>query len=192
MKRFQLEHIIRAGGSIADDEEIIVLGSSSILAQFPNISEEVLLSIEADVFPKNKPDMADLIDGCIGELSPFHQAFGYYAHGVGKETAGNLPRGWDRRLFPIRNENTGGVTGWCLEIHDLAAGKYAAGREKDHQFISSLIAHEMVNKKTLLKRAEELGGSIETKKKIRQQIMADFKKAQSRGTVSEAPTEQKA
>ena len=103
MKRFQLEHIIRAGGSIADDEEIIVLGSSSILAQFPNISEEVLLSIEADVFPKNKPDMADLIDGCIGELSPFHQAFGYYAHGVGKETAGNLPRGWDRRLFPIRN-----------------------------------------------------------------------------------------
>lgn len=192
MKRFQLEHIIRAGGSIADDEEIIVLGSSSILAQFPNISEEVLLSIEADVFPKNKPDMADLIDGCIGELSPFHQAFGYYAHGVGKETAGNLPRGWDRRLFPIRNENTGGVTGWCLEIHDLAAGKYAAGREKDHQFISSLIAHEMVNKKTLLKRAEEIGGSMETKKKIRQQIMADFKKAKNRGTVSEAPTQQKA
>lgn len=192
MKRFQLEHIIRAGGSIADDEEIIVLGSSSILAQFPNISEEVLLSIEADVFPKNRPDMADLIDGSIGELSPFHQTFGYYAHGVGKETAGNLPRGWDRRLFPIRNENTGGVTGWCLEIHDLAAGKYAAGREKDHQFISSLIAHGMVNKKTLLKRAEELGGSMETKKKIRQRIMADFKKAKSRGTVSEALTQQKA
>lgn len=192
MKRFQLEHIIRAGGSIADDEEIIVLGSSSILAQFPNISEEVLLSIEADVFPKNRPDMADLIDGSIGELSPFHQAFGYYAHGVGKETAGNLPRGWDRRLFPIRNENTGGVTGWCLEIHDLAAGKYAAGREKDHQFISSLIAHGMVNKKTLLKRAEELGGSMETKKKIRQRIMADFKKTKSRGTVPEALTQQKA
>ena len=192
MKRFQLEHIIRAGGSIADDEEIIVLGSSSILAQFPNISEEVLLSIEADVFPKNKPDMADLIDGCIGELSPFHRAFGYYAHGVGKETAGNLPGGWDQRLFPIRNENTGGVTGWCLEIHDLAAGKYVAGRKKDLQFISSLIAHEMVNKKTLLKRAEEIGGSMETKKKIRQQIMADFKKAKSRGTVSEAPTQQKA
>ena len=158
MKRFQLEHIIKAGGSIANDDEIIVLGSSSILAQFPGISEEVLMSIEADVFPKNRPDMADLIDGSIGELSPFHQAFGYYAHGVGKETAGNLPRGWERRLCPIRNENTGGVTGWCLEIHDLAAGKYAAVREKDHHFISSLIAHGMVNKKTLLKTAEELGG----------------------------------
>jgi len=50
----------------------------------------------------------------------------------------------------------------------------------------------MVNKKTLLKRAEELGGSMETKNKIRQQIMADFKKAKCRGTVSEAPTHQKA
>ena len=192
MKRFQLEHIIRAGGSIADDEEIIVLGSSSILAQFPNISEEVLLSIEADVFPKNKPDMADLIDGCIGELSPFHQAFGYYAHGVGKETAGNLPGGWDQRLFPIRNENTGGVTGFCLEIHDLAAGKYVAGREKDHKFISSLIAHGMVKQKTLLRRIEKLEISMKLKEKIRQRIMADFKKAKSRGTISEALTQQKA
>jgi len=192
MKRFQLEHIIRAGGSIADDEEIIVLGSSSILAQFPNISEEVLLSIEADVFPKNKPDMADLIDGCIGELSPFHQAFGYYAHGVSKETAGNLPRDWDQRLFPIRNENTGGVTGFCLEIHDLAAGKYVAGRKKDLQFISSLIAHGMVKQKTLLRRIEKLEISMKLKEKIRQRIMADFKKAKSRGTVSEALTQQKA
>ena len=114
MKRFQLEHIIRAGGSIADDEEIIVLGSSSILAQFPNISEEVLLSIEADVFPKNRPDMADLIDGSICELSPFHQAFGYYAHGVGKETAGFflsemkilevlLAGAWKSTTWPLEN-----------------------------------------------------------------------------------------
>lgn len=29
----------------------------------------------------------------------------------------------DTRLIPTKNENTGGVTGWCLEIHDLIAGK---------------------------------------------------------------------
>jgi hypothetical protein len=77
MRRSHLEHIIRAAGSIADDDEIIVLGSSSILGEFPDIPEEILLSVEADIFPKNKPHMADLIDGCIGELSPFHQTFGY-------------------------------------------------------------------------------------------------------------------
>jgi len=47
-----VEHIIRAAGSIADDHEIIVLGSSSIFAQFPDIPEEFLQSIEADVFSK--------------------------------------------------------------------------------------------------------------------------------------------
>jgi hypothetical protein len=81
MKRSQLEHIIRAAGSIAEDDEIIIIGSASVLAQFPDTPEEVLLSIEADLFPRNKPQMADLIDGTIGELSPFHQAFGYYALG---------------------------------------------------------------------------------------------------------------
>jgi hypothetical protein len=57
MNRSQLEHIIRAAGSIADDKEIVVLGSTSILAQFPGFPESLLLSVEADVFPKNRPDM---------------------------------------------------------------------------------------------------------------------------------------
>lgn len=36
MKRSELEHLIRAAGSIADDAEIVVIGSQSILGQFPN------------------------------------------------------------------------------------------------------------------------------------------------------------
>jgi hypothetical protein len=56
MNRSQLEHMIRAAGSIADDKEIVILGSTSIPAQFPGFPESLLLSIEADVFPKNKPD----------------------------------------------------------------------------------------------------------------------------------------
>jgi hypothetical protein len=74
MNRLQLEHIIRAAGSIADDNEIIILGSASIFAQFPDLPNLFLLSVEADVFPKNKPQMTDIIDGSIGELSPFHLA----------------------------------------------------------------------------------------------------------------------
>jgi hypothetical protein len=33
------------------------------------------------------------LDGAIGELSVFHQSFGYYAHGVDDTTA-TLPAGW--------------------------------------------------------------------------------------------------
>ena len=41
MNRLQLEHIIRAAGSIADDREIIVLGSASIVGQFPDFPEDL-------------------------------------------------------------------------------------------------------------------------------------------------------
>jgi len=48
------------------------------------------------------PEKADIIDGCIGELSPFHETFGYYAHGIGPETA-VLPAKWKTRLVHRRS-----------------------------------------------------------------------------------------
>jgi hypothetical protein len=38
--RAQLEHIIRAAGTIADDNDIVVIGSQAILGEFPNAPEE--------------------------------------------------------------------------------------------------------------------------------------------------------
>lgn len=48
MTREQLEHVIRAAAAITGDNEIIVIGSTSILGQFPNAPAEMLGSIEAD------------------------------------------------------------------------------------------------------------------------------------------------
>ena len=125
MTRSELEHIIRASGSIADDTEIVVIGSQSVLGQFPKAPVALLASMEADVYPKNAIDRADLIDGSIGEGSAFHESFGYYAQGVSPGTA-TLPSGWQRRLVKVANENTNGITGLCLEVHDLAISKYVA------------------------------------------------------------------
>jgi len=129
VKRENLEHIIRAAAEIADDTEIIVIGSQAILASFPDAPDDLLVSMEADVYPKNRLDRSDLIDGSIGEGSPFHDLYGYYAQGVDDTTA-TLPRGWMDRLVPVRNENTRGHTRWCLEPHDLVVAKTIAGREK--------------------------------------------------------------
>jgi hypothetical protein len=82
MKRADLEHLIRAASQIADDDELIIIGSQSVLGQFPDAPSELLRSVEADMYPKNHPDRWELIDGSIGELSPFHDTFGYYARGV--------------------------------------------------------------------------------------------------------------
>lgn len=151
MTRAELEHIVRAAAHIADDEELIIVGSQAVLGQFPDAPPALLTSNEADLFPKNKPELADLIDGTIGELSPFHDTFGYYAHGIDESTA-TLPEGWEDRLVPVRNDNTRGATGWCLEVHDLVISKLVAGREKDLEFAREAARHRLVGEEVLRER----------------------------------------
>jgi hypothetical protein len=151
MRRQQLEHIIRAAAGITGADEFVVIGSQAVLGQFPNPPLELLVSIDVDLFSFRNPADADLIDGSIGEASPFHQTFGYYAHGVGEETA-VLPAGWKERLIAIQNENTGGATGLCLEVHDLAVSKLVAGREKDLSFVGGLLRHGLASPETIRDR----------------------------------------
>jgi hypothetical protein len=151
MTRQQLEHLIRAAAVIADDDEIVVIGSQAILGPYPDAPAALLVSVEADLYPRHHPERADLIDGTIGELSPFHDTFGYYAQGVGPTTA-LLPDGWEDRLVPIRNENTRWATGWCLEPHDLLLAKYAAGRDKDLRFTKEAVRNRLVVRGPLVER----------------------------------------
>ena len=130
MTRDQLEHVIRAAAAIAGVTDIVVIGSQSILGAYPNAPEALLVSQEADVYPMQHPERGDLIDGSIGEGSPFQRSFGYFAHGV-DETTAVLPEGWESRLVSVNTAATQGAHGWCLEVHDLAIAKYIAGREKD-------------------------------------------------------------
>ncbi len=143
MNRRQLEHVIRAASQIADDDELIIVGSQAILGQYPTAPDEMLVSMEVDVYPRHHPERADLIDGTIGELSPFHETFGYYAQGVAPATA-TLPRGWEDRLVPVHGPATRGATGWCLESHDLVISKLVAGRDKDLVFARAAVRHGLV------------------------------------------------
>ena len=143
MNRIQLEHIIRAASHISGDAEIVVIGSQAIHAQDMKLPAIVFQSAEADVYPRNHPERADDIDAAIGELSTFHGTHGYYALGVSPETA-ILPAGWQQRLIPISNLNTGGATGLCLDVHDLVLSKYAAWREQDIEFNQALVWQALV------------------------------------------------
>ena len=155
MRRRDLEHIIRSAGAIAESAELIVLGSQAILATHPDAPAELLVSQEVDVYPRDDPTKADLIDGSIGELSLFHEQFGYYAHGVGPETA-TLPPDWESRLVPVQNENTAGVRGLCLHPTDLAVSKLVAGREKDRQFVHDMLKYQLVLEDELVERTSGL------------------------------------
>ena len=153
MKRDHFAHTVRAAGAILDSTEIIVIGSQAIHASIDFELPEAERSIEADISALDDKDgsKADLIDGSIGELSAFQDAFGYYAQGVTPETA-ILPRGWRRRLVPFNTAATNGVTALCLEPHDLWVSKAIAGRPKDREFCRALMEHGIVDAKTLRAR----------------------------------------
>ena len=179
MTRDQLEHVIRAAATIADDDEIVVIGSQAILGEFPDAPEELVRSMEADVWPRNHPERWELVDGSIGELSPFHEAFGYYAQGVGPETA-VLPDGWQHRLVTVASDRTRGAVGLCLEVHDLVISKYVAGREKDMDFARAVIRHGMVSEDTLLRRLGATRIDDARKTTISSFITRDFSMSGSR------------
>lgn len=155
MKRPQLEHVLRAAGSLSGCRELVVIGSQALLASHPDAPEDLLRSMEVDLYPLDEPEKSDLIDGCIGELSPFHEAFGYYVHGVGPETA-VLPAGWRGRLVRVETEATGGTVGWCLSPLDLAVSKLVAGRRKDLDFVRGMLGAGFLEPS----RVESLGAEL--------------------------------
>jgi len=171
VNRAQLEHVIRAAATIAEDTEIVVIGSQAILGRYPQAPAELVVSAYVDLFPRNHPERADLIEGSIGELSPFHETYGYYAQGVGERTA-VLPEGWESRLVPVP---TPAGTGLCLEPHDLLISKYVAGREKDRDYVRSAARHRLADRQTLLERLALAPLDETLRTRITAQIQADFR-----------------
>ena len=151
MTLYQLENIIRASGSVTDENVMLVLGSQSILGAFPEPPGDLCVSMEADIFPLKAPQKTDLISGSIGEITLFQSTFGYYAHGLPPEAC-PLPEGWDTRLHSIKSENTRGVLGLCLDPLDLAASKLVAGRDKDISFVGELLSYGLIDRDALVYR----------------------------------------
>ncbi|ABE42634.1 DUF6036 family nucleotidyltransferase [Polaromonas sp. JS666] len=143
MTREELEHIIRAAADITDYYEFIIIGSQSILGAVPHPEPVFTVSMEADIYPKDAPELAEKIDGAIGEGSHFQDTFGYYAQGVGPETA-TLPAEWLSRAHKVQNANTNGRIGYCLDLADLFLSKATAGREKDREFCMALLQYGYV------------------------------------------------
>ena len=150
MNAEQLRHILRAAAAVTGESVFVVIGSQAILGSHPDAPRSLRKSVEGDTYPKNHPEKAIEVDGAIGELSPFHQEFGYYAHGVAPETA-TLPDGWEQRLVEFQVNDPSGTIGLCLEKHDLTYSKLAAGREKDIAFICELLKHRLINRGKILR-----------------------------------------
>ena len=166
MTRDQLEHAIRAACDVSGDTEVWVFGSQAILGEHPDAPKSVCASIEVDIQPKNHPEKVDEVDGALGELSPFNQAFGFYVHGV-SVAAATLPPDWQSRVIPVSDAiGTRGKTGWCIEAHDLAASKLAAFREKDRDFVRILLREGLIQGAILRNRTASLSMDEERRTRL--------------------------
>lgn len=155
MQRSELVHVLRASSAISNETSFVLIGSQAILLLLEEPPADLLRSTEIDLYPALHPEKADLIDGAIGALSTFHDTFGYHADGVAPGTA-SLPSGWmDRSVLTYVGE----VAAICPDLHDLAVSKCAAAREKDADYVRTLLKHKLVNLDVLIERIGLLDAS---------------------------------
>lgn len=77
-----------------------------------------------------------------------------------------MPTGWRDRLVKVESPATGGGRGWCLEVHDLAASKLAAGREKDLEFVEAMLMHRFTSVKILTERIRNMPTLDTTRREV--------------------------
>lgn len=148
MRGDELEHAIRATTQIIKDDQVIVIGSQSILGSYSEdqLPTEATMSPEVDIAPMRDADadaLSDQLSFDVGEWSEFHTTYGFYIEGVGKRTA-ILPPDWEYRLVGVRSEATNNATGLCLDPHDLCAAKLMAHRTKDFAFVRALVEAHLI------------------------------------------------
>jgi hypothetical protein len=141
---------------LAEDCQVIVLGSASLLASFPELgdgSEPLTATYDADLCPQPFDETTALmIHESLGESGAFHLRHGYHVDVLKEEVFETMPPGWRERLVPVP-----GVDGaWALEPHDLAATKLLVGREKDIALVHHLGLTGRVSRSVVERRLDAI------------------------------------
>jgi hypothetical protein len=183
VNREQLAHILRSSAQLAEDENIIVIGSQAILGTYRDeiLPREAVISMEADIAFRDDPtdEKADRVDGAIGEGSSFDAQYRYYAQGVSVTTA-TLPRGWEARLVPFERADAHPSKAFCLDPNDLVVSKLVAGRPKDIAFATALLGAGLIDADRLRDRADLLETPGAVRRRVQSAIERCARRARGR------------
>ncbi|NQU40633.1 MAG: hypothetical protein HQ523_11820 [Lentisphaerae bacterium] len=140
-----LKHIVQAVDALVHPDQIIVMGSSSLLAHDTLLGEPgqpLELSLDADLLldPTDEAQ-AGVLHEAIGEGSLFHREYGVYADLLRPQIEETLPPGWRERCKAI--EGVDRVV--CLDPYDLAVVKLCVGRDKDVELLQGLLARGLID-----------------------------------------------
>lgn len=157
MRLDSLKHITRAVAAMLDGDRVVVFGSASLLASFPELGDlegsPLQQTYDADLIPYPfEESVGMMLDEAFGEDRGFHQRFGYHADIVRPKVTETFPEKWEERLLPL----AGTDSVFCVEPHDMAAAKCLVGREKDRKQLSFLLSHNYLQADLLEKRVGEI------------------------------------
>ncbi len=147
-----LQHIIRSAQTLAEKKTIIVLGSSSLLAHFPqlgNPGQALSTTFDADILADPFDELTSImLHEALGEDRAYYRIHGYHADILRDSIINTLPNGWRERLSNI----PGLESAFALDPHDLAAVKILVGRPKDLGLVEVLKNSSLIQQDTVLER----------------------------------------
>jgi hypothetical protein len=156
-----LQHLIRSAHALAEEVPLLVLGSASLLASFPDLGDPQGLlasTFDADLCPDPFDELtAIMLDEALGENRAYFRIHGYHADILRDSILETLPTGWRDRLIPV--PETRGAQ--ALDPHDLAAVKLLVGRPKDLSLVRELHLAARLRPETVRERIDLLPIPVE-------------------------------
>lgn len=156
-----LQHIIRAAQALAEDRDILVLGSASLLASFPelgNPDSPLAATYDADLCLDPFDELTGtMLDEALGENRAYYLRHGYHADILRDTILETLPAGWRERLVSV----PGCTAAHALEPQDLAAVKLLVGRPKDIALLAHLQAAGLIDAEVVRTRLDLLDIPVE-------------------------------
>jgi hypothetical protein len=163
------EDLLRAARSVAEHfsaERVIIVGSQAILLTWPDAPVVMKITPEIDIYPENNRDWearnpgfeaSEEISVLFGEMSQFHQRFGFYLDGVDENTA-RMPPDWMDHSETMEIDVYGRTAiVVCPSIEDVIVSKLHRLVEKDVSFIKACAAARPMDRARILQRFRATG-----------------------------------
>jgi|GEM_PF-1170727 len=163
------DDLLRAARSVAEHfsaERVIIVGSQAILLTWPDAPVVMKITPEIDIYPENNRDWearnpgfeaSEEISVLFGEMSQFHQRFGFYLDGVDENTA-RMPPDWMDHSETMEIDVYGRtVIVVCPSIEDVIVAKLHRLVEKDVNFIKACAAARPMDRVRILQRFRATG-----------------------------------
>ena len=161
--------LLRAARSVAEHfsaERVIIVGSQSILLTWPDAPVVMKITPEIDIYPENYRDWearnpgfeaSEEISVLFGEMSHFHERFGFYLDGVDENTARMPPDGLDHAETMEIDVYGRIAVIVCPCIEDVIVSKLHRLVEKDVTFIKACAQARPLDRLRILDRFRATG-----------------------------------